>query len=742
MNQPRRPARLAVACLTTVALALAAGRAAAQPASELSDDRPVDPIVAALLETNPQTPEELLRVTDILIDLREPALARPLVDRLTAATLDESQLADLGRKFGTGLLVKISAAPELGPAASQFADAVAAAMVSQARDPARLASLIDELNRPDRRAQVAAIARLAEGRDAAALALTEVLAEPARSDRFDGVRAALAALGDDALDVLASALESSDAALAEQAVLALQQIRRPQAALLLYAPALAADSPPPVRQAARDGLLALEGALADLPSAAARLYNQSRFLLDAPPKPTTATETVYAWDAAAARITPHQAPAPLAAVWRSLSLARAARRLAPESNQIRRLYLTALLKRDLLAATADNPPSREPGSAWAEVFAAGADVVEDLLDSALEHDRRDVAIATAEMLAGLATSARLQTPDGRPSVLVRAARHPDAQVRFAAVAAILALEPEGPYPGSSYVTQALGHFLRGQGSRRLLVGALSAAEGRRLASLALPMGLEPDVVRDSRSLLELAASSPDVELILLDMHLAAATSGQLLEQLRRDIRTRLIPIGIVAPPESWSRAQVLARRHEATEALVPPVDPPGLELQVNRLLAMSPAVAGQAELRRLHAEQALRWVDAMTGSPRRAHHLRTLEQQLAAAAWSPALGQQAVPILARLGTPAAQRMLVDLASLAAQPMPLRQQAAEAFADNVARHGILLTTAEILLQYDRYNASETQDKPTQQLLGRLLDTLEARTAPPAEPLPATHEQTAR
>jgi hypothetical protein len=38
---------------------------------------------------------------------------------------------------------------------------------------------------------------------------------------------------------------------------------------------------------------------------------------------------------------------------------------------------------------------------------------------------------------------------------------------------------------------------------------------------------------------------------------------------------------------------------------------------------------------------------------------------------------------------------------------------------------LLTTAQILLQYDRYNQSETLDKPTQELLGSILDHLEAR-----------------
>ena len=52
---------------------------------------------------------------------------------------------------------------------------------------------------------------------------------------------------------------------------------------------------------------------------------------------------------------------------------------------------------------------------------------------------------------------------------------------------------------------------------------------------------------------------------------------------------------------------------------------------------------------------------------------------------------------------------------------------DAFARSVERQGILLTSVEVLRQYDRYNRSETLDEATQQVLGQLLDTLESRVA---------------
>ena len=98
-----------------------------------------------------------------------------------------------------------------------------------------------------------------------------------------------------------------------------------------------------------------------------------------------------------------------------------------------------------------------------------------------------------------------------------------------------------------------------------------------------------------------------------------------------------------------------------------------------------------------------------------------------AALYLPALTGKAVEALALLGTPASQRSLVDFASHLTVPIESRRQAAQAFAQSVQRHGILLTESEILAQYDRYNASASLDADTQQVFGSLLDTIESLRA---------------
>ena len=94
----------------------------------------------------------------------------------------------------------------------------------------------------------------------------------------------------------------------------------------------------------------------------------------------------------------------------------------------------------------------------------------------------------------------------------------------------------------------------------------------------------------------------------------------------------------------------------------------------------------------------------------------------------PETAEAAARVLGTIPTPESQELLADLASRVALPLKVRQAAAEAFAASVKRFGVQLTTARIQNQYDRYNASERLDKPTQAVLGSILDAIETRGRP--------------
>ena len=106
----------------------------------------------------------------------------------------------------------------------------------------------------------------------------------------------------------------------------------------------------------------------------------------------------------------------------------------------------------------------------------------------------------------------------------------------------------------------------------------------------------------------------------------------------------------------------------------------------------------------------------------------------------PELTVPACEVLAHLGTPEAQRALVELASRRGQPIAARSAAAAAFRLNTEKFGVLLSAAEVRRQYDRYKQSGQQDAATQRVFSSLLDSIEAptqplkakKTAPPRRP----------
>jgi len=68
---------------------------------------------------------------------------------------------------------------------------------------------------------------------------------------------------------------------------------------------------------------------------------------------------------------------------------------------------------------------------------------------------------------------------------------------------------------------------------------------------------------------------------------------------------------------------------------------------------------------------------------------------------------------------------INFASQSGLPIADRKKVVQAFADSVETGGTLLTSVEIQQQYDRYNASKTASKDTQEVLGAILDVIEAK-----------------
>jgi hypothetical protein len=698
--------------------------AAQSPAPSDSED----PTVQAVLAARPTTPAELTRAAGTLLELGATDEAASLVKRLAAEKLDDAALSALAEQFGTAPFLKFALAPDLQPEGRQLADAVLAAANRQARDPARLAKLIEELKNPKPALRRSAMLRLRSGRESAIQALVAVLADESRTAEHAAAGEALAGFGSEAVEPLLALVRSAEPALAAQAIRALEEFGSAEIAVRLLGPAWLEAVDPKVRGAARQALAAMLGRLPDSNEAVAVLEKTARSYYDGRQKLEVDLEgraIVWHWDPQKSELTSEPVSAQVAALEIARDLASAAAQLAPRNRAVARLYLGALAESAVFRVAPGEPLPDGPGTAMEVLSAQDALVIEAMLEESMARRHTAAALVAVQVLRQAGKAEALYRRAPQPSALIAAVQHPDRRLRMAALGAILGLKPSKPYPGSSFVVDTLGYLAASFGAPKALAADARPLEADLMAGTLAATGYETEVATTERDALVRAVAAPDIEVALIDYSLAAPVSGQLLQRFRRDARTALLPIGIVASSDDLERAERLARRTPLASVIIRTQDTSALQFQLDRLFSKSGRSAVSAEERRAHARQALAWLGEMSAAPQGLYNLRRIESSLADALWDAELGPQAADILATLGTPRSQKVLVDLASFAAQPLELRQAASAAFARSVADFGPLLTTGEINQQYDRYNQSETQDQATQKVLASILDVVEAR-----------------
>ena len=188
-----------------------------------------------------------------------------------------------------------------------------------------------------------------------------------------------------------------------------------------------------------------------------------------------------------------------------------------------------------------------------------------------------------------------------------------------------------------------------------------------------------------------------------------------------------LPIGLLAPDGHLEVARRLADQHDAVLPFPRPHTDEAMAEIAARLGQMAGRDLPSADERAQQAVWALEQFADLLARRRTFYDLRSYDAALGDALLLTDKAAPSIKALQLLGTPSSQQLLVDYASQAALPIEARRAASEAFRQSVQRNGLLLEREEILRQYERYNASETADVATQELLGGLLDSIESRRA---------------
>lgn len=711
----------------------------ATPDEPSKPPRPIlsSPAVLALSETKSDDPKVLLGNVFTLIDLDAAEAAMPLVKKIAAAGLDADQQTVLARTFGTGKLLQLMGAEALLPEGKQLAQSLLDAAAKSARDPARLTELVAQLGDPQQASQTAFELRRA-GQDGALFCLSS-LADPTQAPLHDKIAAVLATFGPLAKGPLLAALESDNPEFRARVIGVLNRMKAAQAAVYLFSDALGepdSSTAPAARskaaEAARAALVNLVGAVPSRPEAEALLVRQIKRLLngDVPlARDYTDRVELWQWDdqkkkAAADKRTAREAGALLAA-----RLANDLARIAPGATEHRRLRLLTALEAEKVLHGLDAKLPTGPETARELSKSLSPDDLTAVLSAALNGDHRGAALGALDLIAERADASLLVPENGEPSPIVRALSVGSRRVRFAALRTIMRLDPISSYPGASHVAEALGYFARTSRSVYSVLGDRGASQAATLSALLAGAGVETLVAATGAELIHLAGESADVEMALVDMRLRTPAVREVVYRLRRQPATTHLPIALVAESSDLARAKQLAVSDPLTLAALRPIDEASAAALLEKMKELDPRGQITPEQRREQAIEALRWLAELSARPETVYDLGRLTGAAETALGARGLAKHAAAAVANLGRASGQLALVRLAGRPTATIEDRQVAAEAFRRGVARHGLLLTSTEINMQYAIYNASETADAATQQVLAAILDTIESKSRKP-------------
>ena len=707
------------------------GKADAKPAETAAPTLPAlpDPAVEAILDAKPTTPAKLFRAATLLVRLKRADLAKKMLAQILAAKPDDETWGKLADEFGTAVFIELTAKPELNPEAHQVTQAMQAAAARRLEDPKRLDALIGQLADPSEEVRARAqTGLLASGRPAV-FPLLAALGDRQKAAQHAAIRAVLASLKSAARDPLAAALDAPDAALVAQVISVLAAMDARQAVPYLLAPAVSAKSDPAVKRAAQAALAELLGAVPSDAQAAQILAARAAEYFQGQQPLSGAVDgqiDVWHWDAAPRR--PFRQTVPVADAVRrvALRLAREAYRISPSEPSIRRLYLATLLEEEAYQIGRDKlPAAATPGET--EAAALDVAILEDTLGYAIKQGHPAAATALVRVLGRSGKVEQVLYHGGAIPPLVLAARHADRRLQLAALAAAVELKPREAYAGSSFVVEGLCFLAASRGTPRVLAASPRSDQAMQMVGGLVGQGFEVDLAVNGRETVLKALSSPDYEFAFIDPGIDRPSVDFVMQELRRDCRTAALPVALAAREDHLTRAEHVAHNHRLTMAVARPHDAAALRWQKDQLLALAgPDFVPQA-VRRQQALTSLELLAKLLAGPVKAYDVRRLQTPLLTALAAPAFALQAAPLVGELGTPDSQTALVELASQTVQPFNVRRAAALAFSASVKKSGVLLTSRQILLQYDRYNQSERLDRDTQNVLGHLLNSLERPAA---------------
>lgn len=713
-----------ICCLLTLVYSQAAGAQEPQPAAaptvDLAEAARRSPAVAAVLDMPHETPADALAAVLTLLDLREPEVAGEVLKPVIDANLSAADKAALGRRFGTARIMALARQAEEYKLAGgrEFAQSVLAATAKESTKPAALKELVTNLANTDPTVRHAARNDLAATGAPGVVAALERLAKATDPRERTQLLRGLAQMSPVADPLVIAGLANGQGQFRRDLAELAGHLHLLEAVPWLATIAAGGETDTDVIVTAQAALQRMGLSIPDEHDALATVKRELERVNAGIPTDSLPNETGLWWtyDPATKKFTSIELTS---CNRRSLIHARLAANLLVLPNASAADRQLAIIS----AIEAAYVLKQQPSPQIAQLAAAlPTSELNAALATAIKSDRVNAAIACVNLLADRADPTALESLDGLSTPLAQAVTHPNRQLKFAALTAIMKLNPQRSFPGASYVPAALWQLAQGAGTEQAVVGAPNPNHADNWAGNLRALGFDATPTFTGIELIHQALAAPRIALILVDSDIGSPLVREVVYQLRAQPRLAHTPIAVLLASSDLQLGQQLAAADKHLLAVSRPRSAEAMKSLVERLTALGgPALS--ADERTAQARQAIEWLGQLFATDLPYDELRRDAVILEQAVYNPEFSKAALAALAHVGTAGSQRTLVDFASLESQPLELRQLAVDAFANSRKRYGVLLSTQEIALQYDRYNASETASAEVQQLLGRVLDVLE-------------------
>lgn len=522
-------------------------------------------VVLAIRETNPSTPEELIKALQIMVDTRNYEEAKSYLTKLDSAGLDEATSFQLVEKIGSDFLFRLIRSEPMAPEGSTFGRKVMDSARKHNANPATLQSYFNDM------ASESASKRLSARRGFQLSGLPGLTflvskAPSASQDLQQQYAVAAAGIGRRVVRPMQAVIETGTPDQRAFAISVIGMTQSKKSIPFLLAPLFAEGINENVRQAAATSFKRILGGAPKLEESKKFLQAQINRINDGarPMDLDSGTETtLWAWDPSGKFLSRQVSP-DLARVLSLEAYGKALYEIDTSDLQSEVIYLATQLNA-IKALGAESVVDAVGSRNLSEVQSRKWVVV---LDYCLKNKLLDGAVAAAEIIGSTGDGSLLYVSDFSP--LVRAMEYGDRQLRFACTKAIIDLKPKRSFPGANKVLDSLVYFAGSRGQRRAIVAHPKFSEGQNLIGSLSKLGISAVATTTGRELYRRAAEDSDVELILISDAIDKPALGETLLQLRSNPAMKNIPIGILSQKHRQLRNEQIAAVDPKTISLKQP----------------------------------------------------------------------------------------------------------------------------------------------------------------------------